>query len=74
MAKSGKGAPKRVSGKEMCKVLEKVGWVLDRVHGAHYIYRHSDGRTVPVVVHGNRTLKVGTQRSIMRLAGLLLQQ
>ena len=39
---------KRVSGREMCKVLERLGWTLDRIRGAHHIYRHPDGRTVPV--------------------------
>jgi predicted RNA binding protein YcfA (HicA-like mRNA interferase family) len=61
---------KRVSGKEMCKVLERLGWLLDRINGSHHIYRHQDGRTVPVPVHGNRTMKTGTQRSVMRLAGV----
>lgn len=61
---------KRVSGKEMCRVLERLGWALDRINGAHHIYRHPDGRSVPVPVHGNKTLKIGTQRSIMRLASV----
>jgi len=63
-------AMKRVSGKELGKVLEGLGWTLDRIRGSHHIYRHPDGRTVPVPVHGNQTLKLGTQRSIMRLAGV----
>ena len=42
-------AMKRVSGKEMCKVLEGLGWVLDRIRGSHHIYRHPDGRSVPVL-------------------------
>jgi predicted RNA binding protein YcfA (HicA-like mRNA interferase family) len=61
---------KRVSGKEMCRVLERLGWALDRIKGAHHIYRHPDGRSVPVPVHGNKTMKTGTQRSVMRLAGV----
>jgi predicted RNA binding protein YcfA (HicA-like mRNA interferase family) len=64
------GGLKRLSGKAMCNVLEAKGWVLDRVSGSHHVYRHGDGRTVPVPVHGNRTMKRGTQRSLMRLAGL----
>jgi predicted RNA binding protein YcfA (HicA-like mRNA interferase family) len=61
---------KRMSGKEMCKVLEGLGWVLDHVRGSHHIYRHADGRTLPVPVHGSRTMKLGTQRAVMRLAGV----
>jgi predicted RNA binding protein YcfA (HicA-like mRNA interferase family) len=61
---------KPVSGKRMCRVLEKRGWQLDRVNGAHHIYVHPDGGRVSVPVHGNTDLKPGTQRSIMRDTGL----
>lgn len=56
----------------MCKVLERNGWHLKRVRGSHHIYVHPDQRDtiVPVPVHGNRTLRTGTQRGIMREAGL----
>jgi predicted RNA binding protein YcfA (HicA-like mRNA interferase family) len=62
---------KHVSGKQMCKALESAGWVLQRIEGSHHIY-HRPGapRPIPVPVHGARTLKTGTQRSIMREAGL----
>lgn len=62
---------KPISGKRMCRLLEGRGWQLDRVNGSHHVYRHPDTRrrtTVPV--HGNSDLKPGTQRSIMRDAGL----
>ncbi len=61
---------KPVSGKRMCRVLEKGGWRLDRVNGSHHIYVHPDGRRVSVPVHANADLKPGTQRNIMRDAGL----
>jgi predicted RNA binding protein YcfA (HicA-like mRNA interferase family) len=62
---------KPVSGKRMCRILEARGWVRDRIRGSHYIYMHGDPPvSVPVPVHGNRDLKPGTQRDIMRLAGL----
>jgi predicted RNA binding protein YcfA (HicA-like mRNA interferase family) len=62
---------KRVSGKEMCKALERKGWVLDRVRGSHHVYKSPDNtQTASVPVHGNRTLRIGTQRSIMKAAGL----
>ena len=62
---------KRVSGKQMCKALERKGWVLDHVRGSHHVYRGPDGRTkVSVPVHGNQTLKPGTQHGIMKDAGL----
>jgi predicted RNA binding protein YcfA (HicA-like mRNA interferase family) len=62
---------KPVSGKRMCRVLEDRGWRLDRITGSHHIYVHPDGgRRVTVPVHGNTDLKPGTQKSIMRDAGL----
>ena len=62
---------KAVSGKEMCKALERQGWQLARVSGSHYVYsRPGHPAIISVPVHGNRTLRTGTQRKIMRDAGL----
>ena len=63
---------KAVSGKDLCKALEKKGWVLKRTRGSHHIYVHPDhpDTILPVPVHGNRTLRRGTQRGIMKTAGL----
>ena len=62
---------KPVSGKRMCKILEGHGWRLDRIHGSHHIYKKpGGGKAIPVPVHGNKTLKPRTQKSIMRDAGL----
>jgi predicted RNA binding protein YcfA (HicA-like mRNA interferase family) len=42
-----------------------------RVRGSHHFFESPDGRAQTVVsIHGNRTLKIGTQRAIMRDAGL----
>ena len=62
---------KSVSGKELCKVLERHGWQFRRAQGSHQIYSRSDrSEIVSVPVHGNKTLKAGTQRGIMKTAGL----
>jgi predicted RNA binding protein YcfA (HicA-like mRNA interferase family) len=62
---------KITSGRQMCRVLEQRGWTPARINGSHHIYRHaSTGRRTVVPVHGNQNLKPGTQRSIMRDAGL----
>jgi predicted RNA binding protein YcfA (HicA-like mRNA interferase family) len=55
----------------MCQVLEARGWVFDRTRGGHHVYVDpASRRSLPVPVHGNRDLKAGTQRDIMRPAGL----
>lgn len=62
---------KPVSGKRMCRVLELHGWVFDHTTGSHHIYKHPAHPTsVSVPVHGNHDLRPGTQRRIMRDAGL----
>jgi predicted RNA binding protein YcfA (HicA-like mRNA interferase family) len=62
---------KPISGKRLCKLLESRGWELDHIRGSHHVYTHLDAsRPIPVPVHGNRDLRAGTQRSIMREAGL----
>jgi predicted RNA binding protein YcfA (HicA-like mRNA interferase family) len=62
---------KPVSGKRMCRLLEERGWQLDRSKGSHHVYRHpGTGRSATVPVHGNADLKPGTQRHLMRDAGI----
>jgi predicted RNA binding protein YcfA (HicA-like mRNA interferase family) len=63
---------KSVSGKEMCRALERKGWNLKRIRGSHHIYGHDDdpATIIPVPVHGNKMLRRGTQHTIMKAAGL----
>ena len=61
---------KRVSGKDLAKVLRQRGWVCTRTKGSHYRYEKPGFPPVTVPVHGNKDLKPDTQRSIMRDAGL----
>ncbi len=66
----------RVTGAEMARALERGGWVLVRVTGSHHHYNHPErpGVLVTVPVHAGRTLPIGTQRAIMRDAGLSAQR
>jgi predicted RNA binding protein YcfA (HicA-like mRNA interferase family) len=62
---------KTISGKQMCRILERRGWTLARINGSHHIDRHAaTGQRTVVPVHANQDLKPGTQRGIMRDAGL----
>jgi len=62
---------KPVSGKRMCKLLESRGWVHDHTKGSHFYYKRGDPAVFTTVpVHANRDLRTGTQRRIMRDAGL----
>lgn len=62
---------KRVSGKDMCRALERLGWTLVRTRGSHHIYKQPGNPVlINVPVHGHQTLKLGTQHGIMRDAEL----
>ncbi len=48
-----------LSGKEMLKFLEWLGFVVVRTCGSHHRMRHADGRVTTVAVHGNTPLPNG---------------
>jgi predicted RNA binding protein YcfA (HicA-like mRNA interferase family) len=62
---------KSISGKELCKIVEKKGWVLRRITGSHHIYENLDvDQILSIPVHRNKDLKVGTLRALMKVAEL----
>lgn len=54
------------SGREMCKILETIGF--QKVHqvGSHVRYAHPDGRKTVVPVHGNEELGTGLIKEILK--------
>ncbi len=63
--------PKEIAYKDVKKVLEHEGWILDRVKGSHHIYVKKDGTLYPLVlpVHG-KMLKAHYIREIVELLEL----
>jgi predicted RNA binding protein YcfA (HicA-like mRNA interferase family) len=62
---------KAVSGKMLCKIVERNGWELKRISGSHHIYiKDGIDAILSIPVHSNRDLPVGTLRSIMKDAEL----
>jgi predicted RNA binding protein YcfA (HicA-like mRNA interferase family) len=60
---------KSISGKQLCKVVERQGWVLERVTGSHHIHSHPNFDAIlSIPVHRNQDLKVGTLRALMKVA------
>ncbi len=63
---------KNISGKKLCKILEENGWELVRITGSHRIYRkEGEDAKIVVPVHGNREIKTGLLKAILKTAGLL---
>ena len=60
---------KAVSGRELARAVERKGWLLLRVHGSHHIYgKVRSIARLSIPVHGNKPLKVGLLRYLMKLA------
>ena len=55
-----------ISGKEMCKLLEKLGF--KRIHqvGSHVRFIHPDGRRTVVPIHGNEDLNIPLLSEILK--------
>ena len=63
---------KAVSGKRFCRLLESKGWNLKRISGSHHIYAKAGNLArISVPVHGNTPLKIGLQRHLMKIAGII---
>ena len=60
----------RLTPRKIIKVLEKKGFVLDRVKGSHHIYIHPETSRRAIVPLHNKDLPVGTQLSILKQAGI----
>jgi predicted RNA binding protein YcfA (HicA-like mRNA interferase family) len=62
---------KVVSGKRMCRILEEHGWKCVRIKGSHHAFQ-KPGHPITIIipVHGNRDLKPGILRAIMKDAAL----
>lgn len=62
---------KSVTGRELASALERRGWTLLRIQGSHHIYGkagHNVRLSVPI--HGNRPLKIGLLRHLLKAASL----
>ncbi len=55
-----------ISGKKLCKILEKLGFRPIRAKGSHVRFKHSDGRRTVVPVHGNEEIGRGLLMAILK--------
>ena len=62
---------KPVSGAAFTRAVERHGWALLRIRGSHHIYgKPGEVARLSIPVHGSKPLKLGLQRSLMKVAGL----
>lgn len=60
----------RISGRELCKLLEKIGFEKIHGRGSHMRFKHTDGRRTVVPIHGNEELGPGLLAAILKQVGL----
>lgn len=62
---------KSVSGKALCKIVERYGWNLKRITGSHHIYaKEGVSIILSIPVHSNRDLPVGTLKGLLKDADI----
>ena len=64
----------RVSGREIVKAMQKLGYEFDRQRGSHIILRQSVAPHRRLTVPDHRELAKGTLRSILREAGVTAEE
>lgn len=65
-----------ISGKEVIRTLKKCGFFVKRQSGSHVIMRHQTDlmKRCVIPVHGSKTIKPGTLQSILRGAGISVEE
>ena len=60
---------KIISGKDFARLLERKDWIRKRTKGSHHIYaKEGNAIRISVPIHGNKPLKVGLLRHLMKVA------
>ncbi len=57
------------NSRKLIRMLERDGWVLDRVSGDHHTFKHPEKEQIITVTHPRRDLPIGLVRKLYRLAG-----
>ena len=55
-----------ISGKKLCKILEKLGFKKIYTKSSHIRYKHPDGRITVVPIHSGEKLGRGILRKILK--------
>jgi predicted RNA binding protein YcfA (HicA-like mRNA interferase family) len=63
-----------VKPRQVIRLLENNGFVLDHTSGSHFVYYHPAARRRAVVPQHNRDLPKGTLMSLLREAGFTREE
>lgn len=63
-----------LSGKDVCKLLSKIGYEIDHQTESHIILRNKNFPHRRITVPNHKTIAKGTLRSIIREVGLTVDE
>lgn len=63
-----------VSGRDLCKILKKIGYSIDHQTGSHIILRSENPPYRRLTVPEHKEIAKGTLRSIIRQSGLTVEE
>ena len=56
----------RITGKQLAKVAEKLGFIYSHTTGSHMVYNHPDGRKTVIPHHAGEEIGPGLLTKIMK--------
>lgn len=59
-----------MNSKDLIRELRSAGWVLDRIHGSHHVFKHPVLPGAVPIPHPKKDLPIGTLNAIRKQAGL----
>ncbi len=63
-----------ISGRELVKLLRKVGYEVDHQTGSHIILRHKEPPHRRLTIPDHKEIAKGTLRAIIKQAGLIREE
>ena len=63
-----------ISGRDLCKTLEKIGYFKDHQTGSHIIIRNENSPYWRLTVPDHKEIARGTLRAIIKQAGLTTEE
>ena len=63
-----------LSGKELCKALKEIGYLIDHQTGSHIILRNENPPHRRLTIPNHKEIAKGTLKAILRQAGLTIKE
>jgi len=63
-----------VSGRQLCKILKKIGYSIDHQTGSHIILRNENPPHRRLTIPDHKEIAKGTLSSIIRQSGLTMEE